>query len=250
MLCQRMEPNFFYRFTFVSLPQIPINMKILVVGSGKLAKSILNANISTPHAEVIPWTGTGSAINEKSIVVHAGSGRELNECLEFCSKTKSTFIELSTGMNTESFQPDFPLIICPNTSLLVLKTLHVFKENSKHFEGFDISITESHQSAKTTEPGTAYDFARSLNFPVEKIKSVRDKVVQNAEIGIPEEYLDKHAYHDIRIKDGNDEITIQTKVLGHESYAKGVKAISEAVMKFPLENKKYMVWDLIREGKL
>jgi len=227
-----------------------MKMKILIVGAGKLAKAILTANISIPKTEILSWNSQYLNLNEKCIVVHSGSGRQLKECFQFCSKTQSIFIELSTGMDTETIEADFPLVICPNTSLLVLKTLHVFKENSKHFKGFDISITESHQSAKTTEPGTAFDFANSLDFPVKEIKSVRDKNIQKSEIGIPEEYLDKHAYHDIRIKDGNDEITIQTKVLGHDSYAKGVKAIVEAVLQAPLDNKKYMVWDLIREGKL
>lgn len=51
------------------------------------------------------------------------------------------------------------------------------------------------------------------------------------------------------ISDGSDEVTIQTKVLGHDSYAQGVRTIVEAVLKHGLENKRYTVLDLV-EGNL
>lgn len=183
-------------------------------------------------------------------MVHAGSGRQLKECLAFCERTKSVFIELSTGLETEKMNPDFPLIICPNTSILLLKTLNMIKVNGGYFENYQISITESHQSTKTTEPGTAYAFANALKFPADKIISIRDTEIQRDKIGIPKEYLDKHAYHKIVFKDGRDEVTIETKVLGHDSYAHGVKTIVEAVLKHNLENKKYTILDLIDANML
>jgi 4-hydroxy-tetrahydrodipicolinate reductase len=224
-------------------------MKIFVVGSGKLAKSILTSDLSFPSCEIAKWETTDKALNEKAIIVHAGSGRESEECIEFCSRTKSVFLELSTGLETEWIKlrrnPDFPLIICPNTSVLVLKTMNMIKENGAFFDNYKISITESHQSTKKTEPGTAYSFASSLNFPFDKIVSIRDPEIQQKKIGIPKNYLDKHAYHKIVINDGSDEITIETKVLGHDSYAKGVKTIIDTVLKYSLENRKYTVLDLI-----
>ena len=81
-----------------------------------------------------------------------------------------------------------------------------------------------------------------------KITSIRNPDIQLNEVGIPEAYLNKHAYHRIEIKDGNDKITLETKVLGHDSYAKGVKAIIEAISKTNLENKRYTVLDLIDGG--
>ena len=201
-------------------------MKILVVGSGKLANAILTSDLSFQSCEILKWESQLQSLNEKAIIVHAGSGRQLKECLDFCSKTKSVFIELSTGLETEKMESDFPLIICPNTSILVLKTLYMLKANGSHFENYEISITESHQSTKKTEAGTAYAFAHSLKFPPEQIISIRKSDIQEDQIGIPKEFLDKHAYHKIVIKDGNDEITIETKVLGHDSYANGVKKIT------------------------
>jgi 4-hydroxy-tetrahydrodipicolinate reductase len=220
-------------------------MKIFIVGLGKLANAILASDLSFQSCEIVKWEAQYQALNEKAIIIHAGSGRQLKECFEFCARTKSVLIELSTGLETETMNPDFPLIICPNTSILLLKTLNMLKANGRYFENYDISITESHQSAKKTEPGTAYAFAGSLNFPAERIVSIRDQETQRNKIGIPNEYLEKHAYHKIVIKDGNDEVTIETKVLGHDSYAKGVKVIIDTVLAHKLENRKYTVLDLI-----
>ncbi len=225
-------------------------MKIFVVGSGKLANAILTSDLSFPSCEVLKWETQFQTLSEKAIIVHAGSGRQLEECFEFCVRTKTVFIELSTGLETEKMRPDFPLIICPNTSILLLKTLSVIKVNGRYFENYEISITESHQSTKKTEPGTAYAFANALKFPPEKIVSIRDPEIQQNKIGIPKEYLDKHAYHKIVIKDGNDEVTIETKVLGHDSYSNGVKTIIDTVLRCSLENKKYTVLDLIDNNML
>jgi len=225
-------------------------IKIFVVGSGKLANAILTSDLSVQSCEIIKWKAEYGALNKKAIIVHAGSGRQLKECFEFCERTQSVFIELSTGLETEEMNPDFPLIICPNTSILVLKTLNMIKANGKHFENYEISITESHQSTKKTEPGTAFAFANSLKFPLDEIVSIRLPDIQENTAGIPKEYLDKHAYHKIVIKDGNDEVTIETKVLGHDSYAKGVKLIIQAVLKNSLDNKKYTILDLIDNGML
>jgi Dihydrodipicolinate reductase len=225
-------------------------MKIFIVGSGKLANALLTSGLSFPSCEITKWETAYQSLNEKAIVVHAGSGRQLEECFGFCSKTKSVFIELSTGLETEKTEPDFPLIICPNTSILVLKTLQMMNTNSRYFENYDISITESHQSTKKTEPGTAYAFAKALKFSLDRIVSVRDPEIQQNQIRIPKDYLNKHAYHKIVIKDGDDEIAIETKVLGHKSYANGVKKIIEAILKYDLENKKYTVLDFINKNML
>lgn len=219
-------------------------MKVFIIGSGKLANA-LSTGLSVSLCEIHPWETACQKLNEKAILVHAGSGRQLDECWNYCTKTSSIFIELSTGLETEKKTPDFPLIICPNTSILVLKTLNMIKVHGSYFENYEISITESHQSTKTTEPGTAYTFANSLQYPHNKITSVRDPDIQLNNIGIPQEYLSKHAYHKIVIKDGDDEVTIETKVLGHNTYVNGVKRIIEAVLKQNLENRKYTILELI-----
>lgn len=225
-------------------------MKIIVVGSGRLAKAILSANLSFPSCEVLPWEKEYSFLDERVILLHAGSGRQLRECIEFCERSNSTFIELSTGLETEKMNPDFTLIVCPNTSVLVLKVVNMLKHSGHYFQNNDISITESHQASKTSSPGTAVNFAHSLNVPPEKILSIRDPAEQLNKIGISQKYLDGHAYHKIVIRDGLDEVTVETKVMGHDSYTHGVRRIVEAVINHTFDKKRYSVVDLINDNML
>lgn len=224
---------------------------IFIVGSGKLANAILNSEMVFPEHEIKKWE-TAQQKNSKNrcIMVHAGSGRQLKECLEFCSNTKSTFIELSTGLQTETLNPDFPLVVCPNTSILLLKTLSMLKTFGSNFKNYDISITESHQADKRTEPGTAFSFADSLGVIHNEIKSIRDPKIQVEEIGIPDAYLSKHAYHKIIVSDKNDSLTIETKVLGHDSYVNGVESILKTCISHNLEARSYTVLDLIENNIL
>lgn len=225
-------------------------MKIFIVGSGKLASAILSAPLSFPSCEVAQWESDFATTNEKAILVHAGSGRQLDECIGFCKKTGSIFIELSTGLPTESMAADFTLIVCPNTSILLLKTMNMLKLYGHHFSKDKISITESHQSAKKSVPGTAYNLAHSLNFPPADIQSIRSADTQLNEVGIPAAYLDKHAYHKIIIEDGPDQVIIETKVLGHDSYVNGVKKIIAAVLENSFEKRTYNVLELIDKNML
>ncbi|MDI3322413.1 dihydrodipicolinate reductase C-terminal domain-containing protein [Pinibacter soli] len=225
-------------------------MKIFIAGSGKLASAILSASISFPSCEVQKWETDFATTNEKAIVVHAGSGRQLDECIAFCKKTGSIFVELSTGLSTENMEADFTLIVCPNTSILLLKTMNMLKLYGQYFSKDKISIIESHQSAKQSVPGTAYNFANSLNFPANDIQSIRDAETQLNEVGISAEYLGKHAYHKIIIEDGPDQVIIETKVLGHDSYVNGVKKIINAVLSNSFEKRKYNVLELIDRNML
>lgn len=225
-------------------------MKIFIVGSGKLASAILSAPLSFPSCEVVKWESDCAKTSEKAILVHAGSGRQLDECIGFCKRSGSIFIELSTGLSTESMIADFTLIICPNTSILLLKTMNMLKLYGHYFSKDKISIIESHQSAKKSVPGTAYNFADSLHFPPDDIKSIREPNTQLNEVGIPSEYLGKHAYHKIIIEDGPDQVTIETKVLGHESYVNGVKKIITAALENSFENRRYNVLELIDKNML
>jgi 4-hydroxy-tetrahydrodipicolinate reductase len=224
-------------------------MNIFIVGVGKLANAILSSNFDSLVGDIFPWPTSMVALKERSIVIHAGSGRQLDDCIRYCESTKSILIELSTGLKTEKFVPDFPLVICPNTSIMMLKTLNMLRQFGHNFHDYEITITESHQSSKTTEPGTAYNFAESLGLSQNKIISLRNAQVQREVIGIPEQYLDKHAYHKIVIKNHTDELSIETKVFGHDSYSNGVKEILEICLNRSLENKRYTVIELMNLQK-
>lgn len=224
-------------------------MNIYIVGGGKLANAILASNLKFPDCDILQWSPENVKLGERAILVHAGSGRQLDECISFCERTESVLIELSTGLKSEKFVPDFPLIICPNTSILMLKTLNMLSLFGRNFQDYEVIITESHQATKTTEPGTAFNFAESLQVPKDKIVSIRNPKIQKEIIGIPDEHIGKHAYHKIVIKNNNDELLIETKVLGHDSYANGVRAILEICLNETLENKRYTVLELMSNNR-
>lgn len=98
--------------------------KAFVVGSGKLANAILEADYSIPNVEISPWQPSITTTSP-SIVIHAGSGRELQDCLDFCARTGSVLIELSTGLETEKLEDSFSTCHLP-------EYLHTFAKNAPY----------------------------------------------------------------------------------------------------------------------
>ena len=218
-------------------------MNIIVVGNGKLAKSML-AGFSHNN-KVIKWDEYDKTIFEKGIVIHTGSGRQLGECIEYCEKSKSVLLELSTGTRIENSSHSCPIVICPNTAIPVLRVMQMLRTYGKYFSKYKIRIVESHQKTKKTVAGTAIEMSKSLDHPAEEIESVRDEEMQKNVIRIPEEHLNLHAYHKIMIEDAGCEIKLETKILGHASYVSGVEEIIEMLKQKPLLNKIYYITDLL-----
>ena len=216
---------------------------IIIAGSGKLAQSLING--FSQLSNMIKWDDFDKSIKNKNIVIHAGTGRQLQECLDYCNETKSVLLELSTGTNIEQLNNDCPVIICPNTAIPVLKMMKLINEYGKDFSQYKVRIIESHQKEKKTVAGTALVIAQALNVSNERVESIRDNETQKKTLGIPEEYLNLHAYHQIIIEDIGCEIKIETKVLGHDAYVSGVKMIVERINKMNLKNKKYQVTEIL-----
>jgi len=218
---------------------------VYVVGSGKLAQAILAHPGIPSMLHVEKWSRTAVDSDLPAIVLHAGSGREMAACLEFCSRTQSIFLQLSTGLESAPPSPGFPYIVCPNTSILVLKLLSLLRAHPRIFAGHEISLTESHQASKTSEPGTAFAFAASLGIPRERIHSIRDPNTQMDEIGIPAAHLPAHAWHRISIRDAAAEVTLETRVLGLTTYAEGAWEIVQAAREARLDGGTYSVLDVL-----
>jgi len=218
-------------------------LNILIVGNGKLAHSMLTGLSDNNKAQ--SWNEYDKTIIEKSIIIHAGSGRQLGECIEYCEKSKSILLELSTGTGIENSTCLCPIVICPNTAIPILKIMQLLREYGKYFSKYKIKIIESHQKTKKTVAGTAIEISKSLGYPVEKIESVRNEEIQKNIIGIPEEHLNLHAYHKIIIEGDGCEIKLETKILGHTSYVSGVEEIIEMLKQKPLLNKIYYITELL-----
>ncbi|RDI10539.1 dihydrodipicolinate reductase C-terminal domain-containing protein [Comamonas sp. AG1104] len=221
-------------------------MQVFVAGTGKLGSELLKSLTSKEGQAILPWHSDPTS-NERSIVIHAGSGRELQTISTFCSRTSSVLIELSTGSAIESVDVCFPVVLCPNTNILMLKFMHMLECSGSLFSGYDIQLTESHQASKKSVPGTAVAIANALSLSIDKIASVRDTATQTGEFKIQEEHLGRHAFHQIRINDGSCQIAMESRVVGDSPYAHGVQQIVSAVIEQKLLNRIYSITEFIEK---
>jgi 4-hydroxy-tetrahydrodipicolinate reductase len=220
---------------------------VIVVGTGKLARELLSELPSASSTKVIAWADAARS-EAGSVVVHAGSGRELEDVITYCQDTGSTLVELSTGSEIESRAVDFPVVVCPNTNILMLKFLAMLAASGHHFKNYKVSIIESHQAGKSSVPGTAVALAQSLGLPSEKILSIRDPGEQRDALRISPEYLSRHAYHRVEIEDNVGRVVLETKVCGAAPYAAGLAQILSAVRSQQLESRRYNVMEFIENG--
>lgn len=224
-------------------------MQIIIAGTGKLATELLNALKVDGCCQVIPWADKRNEAL-KSIVVHAGSGRELERITSYCAATNSPLIELATGSNIESIPVAFPVVLCPNTNILMLKFMAMLEQCGQMFHGYEISLTESHQASKTSVPGTAVNMAHSLGMSRSDIQSVRDTGIQKTRLEIPEADLARHAFHQVVIQDGQCSVKLETRVYGEAPYTQGVAQIVTAASSHALENRRYSVMEFVKNGWL
>lgn len=222
---------------------------IVVAGSGKLAAELLNALPGMIPSKVIAWADAAMA-DGPCVIVHAGSGRELGNVVSYCNKTASTLLELATGSLIAEHKTRFPVVVCHNTNILMLKFMAMLATSGHLFNDYSVKIVESHQADKSSVPGTAVSIAKSLGLPSGKIQSVRDPREQRDTFGIPSEHLSRHAYHRIEIEDPVCKISFETKVFGHSPYAEGVAQIVSAARSNALENRHYDIMDFIENGWL
>jgi dihydrodipicolinate reductase len=202
---------------------------VLIVGCGKLAAELLQGIDGPWIAGVAHWDERGSLAGGPCMVAHAGSGRELDAVTGFCAENGATLLQLSTADTPLPATATFPIVICPNVNMPMLSFMAMVKHASKYFRGLDIRIAESHQASKSTRPGTAVHLATSLGVSECEIRSERDPRVQNEVLGIPSSFLDRHAYHEIVIRDPEVEIRMETRVLGKSAYAAGLAKVIEVV---------------------
>jgi 4-hydroxy-tetrahydrodipicolinate reductase len=234
-----------------------MNLQYVIIGKGKLASYLQENLLQRAKSEglavnaVVNWDSISKTNELPKVLIHAGSGRQLSDALDYCRKTGSSMIQASAVMNYDSqlYRPlNFILIESPNLSIPIIKLLHVLKKNGHLFKDYAIEIKESHQYTKTTLPATAKVIADSLGVAIAKIESIRDPIYQKTELQIPENYLDRHAKHFITIREGNCTINIESEVFGYDSYLNGILAITKAMEN--MEKGKYFITDLVERGTI
>lgn len=128
------------------------------------------------------------------------------------------------------------------------------------FNGYKLTIDESHQSTKADTSGTAKAIAGSLAtlngapFDLEDINMIRDPEGQRA-FGVPEEDLKGHAYHTYALvsPDGTTEFQFRHNVNGRRVYAEGtadaVQFLAEQI-KAKNDKKVFSMIDVLKAGAL
>lgn len=219
--------------------------EIIIIGNGKLAQSFFK---HFRDYSAIPLkryqTGISSDCqdNNERIYIHLGSGRQFQEALEH----GSSYIQAATEKNFPLAPPSqnrIRYIDAPNLDLKIIKLFHWLKAADKLFKDESISITESHQADKQSQPGTAIQFCDILGIPKTQIVSIRDPEAQK-KIGITN--LEQHAYHKIQWGDEDSGITIEAKVEGSISYVKGLAKIVQCLS--GLRTGTYNISDLVELG--
>jgi 4-hydroxy-tetrahydrodipicolinate reductase len=223
------------------------NMQVLIVGAGKLATELLTSLRVDLPCQIVSWANRVPR-KDKSIVVHAGSGRELKEAISYCHETHSTLMELATGSEIDAVSLNFPVVVCPNTNIVMLKFMSMLAKSGHLFSGYKITLTESHQAQKTSVPGTAVNMAHALGLKDGDVRSVRDSETQRVALKIPVEHLDRHAFHQVLIEDAVCSVTMETRVYGVSPYADGVARIISAIRSNKLENRCYALNEFVENG--
>ena len=96
------------------------------------------------------------------------------------------------------------------------------------FEGFELTIRESHQQGKADTSGTAVamvGYFNQLGVPIQKedIRKERDPEIQKSLWGIPEPYLGGHAWHTYTLisQDKTAKFEFTHNINGRDIYAQG-----------------------------
>lgn len=144
----------------------------------------------------------------------------------------------------------FPIVLCPNTNILMLKFMAMLEQCGKMFNGYEINIIESHQASKASVPGTAVNIAHSLGMSSNDIQSVRDTSIQRTQLEIAEADLARHAFHQVQIHEGKCSVKLESRVYGDAPYAEGVAQIVAAASSRQLERRLYSIMEFVKNGWL
>ncbi|MEN9524044.1 MAG: hypothetical protein RL536_113 [Candidatus Parcubacteria bacterium] len=225
-------------------------MHILLVGQGNMAKAVETACASrgiqlTRFGMDFDYSNSSYG---KSIAIHLGSGRQLLPLIELCEARHMPIIQGSTKLS-EPLPDDrsVAIINAPNLSLPMIRFVAAFPVFAHAIKtGMEARIVESHQNKKADTSGTARAVAKVLGIPESSIKSVRDPDIQLT-LGVPEEYLGGHAYHDFVFTGQGVEIKVSTKIRGRVTYAEGAITLAQALadQQEPLKDGIYELKDIL-----
>jgi 4-hydroxy-tetrahydrodipicolinate reductase len=273
--------------TFVMVNGIPGNMGRLV------AETCVARGL-----ELVPFSLTGEMIVEneaevagRKIILLKPSNREaligdilkkysglicidythptaVNDNATFYVNHKIPFVMGTTGGDREALiklvaEANHPSVIAPNMSkqIVAFQTMieYLATEFPTAFDGYQLSVVESHQKTKADTSGTARAVVQSfqkmgLDFDDSRIEMVRDEKNQLERMHVPAPYLGGHAFHTYSLDsaDGTVHFEFQHNICGRSVYAEGsvdaVNFLAEQIAKG--NGKQFNMMDVLRSGKM
>ncbi len=216
--------------------------ELVLIGNGKLADAIYDGFHNYSDIPVKKYA-EDLEVDKDTIFVHVGSGRQYHESLALAIHNGATYIQAATE---KDIQLDLPTgtgityIHAPNLDINIIKLFYLLRSAKDLFKDEPVTIFESHQKEKKSQPGTALKFCEYLQVPRESIVSIRDPEYQK-KLHITN--LDHHAFHRIQVGDAHSSITIETKIEGATSYVEGLARIVQCLPE--LDNGIYEIDELI-----
>ncbi len=192
----------------------------------------------------------------------------VNDNADFYVRHGIPFVMGTTGGDREALQKlvqdaAHPSVIAPNMAKQIVAFQAMIEflatEFPTAFEGYRLSVVESHQKTKADTSGTAKAVVASFqkmgfDFNESQIELVRNEPEQMARMHVPENALGGHAFHTYSLDsaDGNVHFEFQHNVCGRKIYAEGsVDAVLFLAEKIAEKAARpFDMMDVLRSGKM
>ena len=242
--------------------------KIMINGlPGNVAQVITEEALSDKRLEVVPFSLTGADIEiehchiadrviklirpevraEKMAAVIEKQGpmisidfthpSAVNSNAAFYCRSNLPFVMGTTGGNRDKLrrtvlESPIAAVIAPNMAKQIVGFQAMMAHAAEHFpnlfEGYRLTVRESHQAGKADTSGTAramvgYFNAMGIDFNVEQIEKERDPERQRGMWGIPAEYLGGHGWHTYTLSSPDKSVKFEFmhNINGRRIYAQG-----------------------------
>ena len=192
----------------------------------------------------------------------------VNQNAEFYVKHGIPFVMGTTGGDREALtalvsKHKHPSVIAPNMAkqIVAFQAMieYLASEFPSAFDGYKLSVVESHQKTKADTSGTAKAVGGSFqkmgfSFSESDIELVRNEPEQINRMQVPEAYLSGHAFHTYSLdsQDQSVHFEFQHNICGRHVYAEGtmdaVLFLSERIHAGKPDT--YNMMDVLRSGKM
>jgi len=236
-------------------------------GEGGKTTTVKLVVVGTPEADAAVEEMKAS-LGDSLVAIDFTHPTAVNPNSDFYAKHKLNFIMGTTGGDREQLTKVTTdaatyAVIAPNMCKQIVAFQATMQSMAEQFpgafSGYNLTITESHQSGKADTSGTAKAMVGFFNdmgpkFDVSEIKMLRAKEEQMA-FGVPEDALAGHAWHTYSLTSGDGSVQFEFKhnVCGRRTYAEGVAdtvVFLVAKIKEASEKKIFDMIDVLRAGAM